>query len=121
MKAIIDNNVVKASLLQVSADGILPDVAVLRSIRISYATDAEGKKTNKVDAVRYNCINPTDFSSFTIKVVEGKPLMTNEELEESEEPVYIAIPIDKVIIRPYEITYGVAKVTILSPYVSLAE
>lgn len=121
MKVVIDNNVMKASELEVSAVGIIPEVAVVRNVRISNILDAEGKKTDKVEAVRYDCINPDNFSSFTIKVEATRPVVTKEFLETSEEPIYISIPVADVVIRPYEISYGNAKVSIIAPYVKLAE
>ena len=121
MKILIDNNMIKASALQVSAEGIIPEVAILKNIRVSYELDAEGKKTDKIEAVRYECVNPENFSIFTIKVETTRPVVTKEILEASEEPVYISIPVDEVIIRPYEISYGNAKVSIIAPYIKLAE
>ena len=121
MKVVIDNNVIKVSELEVSAVGIIPEVAVVRNVRISNALDNEGKKTDKIEAIRYDCINPDNFSSFTLKVETTYPVVTKETLDVSEEPVYITIPVDKVTIRPYEISYGNAKVSIVAPYVALLE
>lgn len=121
MKVVVDNNVMRASELEVSAVGIIPEVAVVRNVRISNVLDAEGKKTDKVEAVRYDCVNPDNFSTFTIKVETTRPVVTKEILEASEEPIYISIPVEEVVIRPYEISYGNAKVSIVAPYVKLAE
>ena len=121
MKIMIDNNIMKASELEISAVGIIPDVAVVKNVRVSNVLDAEGKKTDKVEAVRYDCVNPDNFSTFTLKVETTRPIVTKEILEASEEPVFITIPVDEVIIRPYEISYGNAKVSIIAPYVKLAE
>ena len=121
MKVVVDKNVMRASELEVSAVGIIPEVAVVRNVRISNVLDAEGKKTDKVEAVRYDCVNPDNFSSFTLKVETTRPIVTKEILEASEEPIYISIPVEEVAIRPYEISYGNAKVSIVAPYVKLAE
>lgn len=121
MKVVLNNNTIKASELEVSAEGIIPEVAVVRNVRLSYVMDAEGKKTDKVEAVRYDCVNPDNFSSFTLKVETTRPVVTKEILEASEEPIYISIPVEEVVIRPYEISYGNAKVSIVAPYVKLAE
>ena len=121
MKVVVDKNVMRASELEVSAVGIIPEVAVVRNVRISNVLDAEGKKTDKVEAVRYDCVNPDNFSSFTLKVETTRPVVTKEILEASEEPIYISIPVEEVAIRPYEISYGNAKVSIVAPYVKLAE
>ena len=74
-----------------------------------------------VEAVRYDCVNPDNFSTFTLKVESPRPIVTKEILEASEEPVYISIPVSEVVIRSYSIEYGNAKVSIIAPYVKLAE
>ena len=121
MKVQIDKNVMKATALEVPATGIIPDIAVVKNVRISNVLDAEGKKTDKVEAVRYDCVNPENFSTFTIKVETTRPVVTKEILEASEEPLYITIPVSEVVIRPYSIEYGNAKVSIIAPYIKLAE
>ena len=121
MRVVIDNNVMKASELEVTAVGKISDIAVLKNVRVSNVMDAEGKKTDKVEAVRYDCVNPENFSTFTIKVETTRPVVTKEILEASEQPIYISIPVEEVVIRPYEISYGNAKVSIVAPYVKLAE
>lgn len=121
MKVILDNNNMKASELEVSAVGIIPEIAVVKNVRVSNVLDAEGKKTDKVEAVRYDCVNPDNFSMFTLKVETTRPVVTKEILEASEEPVYIMIPVSEVVIRPYAIEYGNAKVSVIAPYVKLAE
>lgn len=121
MKAILDHNQIKASELQVSAVGIIPDIAVVKDVRASYVLDAEGKKTDKVDVLRYDCVNPDNFSSFTLKVGTTRPVVTKEIIEASEEPIFISIPVSETVIKPYEIAYGVAKVSVIAPYVKLVE
>ena len=121
MRVVIDNNVMKASELEVTAVGKISDIAVLKNVRVSNVMDAEGKKTDKVEAVRYDCVNPENFSTFTIKVETTRPVVTKEILEASEQPIYISIPVEEVVIRTYEISYGNAKVSIVAPYVKLAE
>ena len=121
MKTMIENNIMKASEIKISAAGIIPDVAVVKNVRISNVLDAEGQKTDKVEAVRYDCVNPDDFSTFTLKVEKSLPVVTKEVLETSEEPVFISIPVSEVVIRPYAIEFGKAKVSIVAPYVKLAE
>ena len=121
MKAILDNNQMKVRALEVPASGIIPELAVVKNVRISNALDAEGKKAEKVDVVRYDCVNPDNFSVFTLKVESTRPVVTKEILEASEEAVYIEIPVSETVIRPYEIVYGTAKVSIVAPYVKLAE
>lgn len=121
MKVAIDSNIMKASDLEISAVGIIPDIAVVKNVRVSNVLDADGKRTEKIEAVRYDCVNMDNFSTFTVKVEKKRPIITKELLEESEEPVYIAIPVSEVVIKPYAIEFGKAKVSIVAPYVKLAE
>ena len=121
MKVILNNNTIKASELEISAVGKIPELAVVREVRTSYALDAEGKRTDKIDAIRYDCVNPDNYSSFTIKVEITRPVVTNEILEGSEEPIFVSIPVEEVVIKPYAIEYGNVKVSIIAPYIKLAE
>ena len=120
MKAKLDNNQIKAAELAIPAAGIIPEIAVVRNVRLSYQQDADGKRTEKVEAVRYDCIDPDSYASFTIKVETNRPVISKEELDAAEDAICIAIPVDKVTIRPYAIEYGMAKVSIVAPMVTLA-
>lgn len=119
MNVILDDNKIKASALEISASGKIPEKAVLRNVRVSYVVDNEGNKTDRIDAVRYDCICPDTYASFTLKVNTTQPVVTKESIEKAEMPVFIAIPVDEVVIKPYEISYGVAKVSITAPYVKM--
>lgn len=119
MKKILDNNKISTSDILISAQGIIPKVAVLKDIKPSYVTDAQGKRTEQIDAFRLECANPKDFSNFILKVLSTKPVITSEELEAAEEAIYISIPVNEVSIKPYKIEYGIATVSIVAPYVQL--
>lgn len=121
MKAILKNNVMKAADLSISAEGILSDVAVLRDVRLAYAKDAEGKNTDVIECVRYDCVDPNTYATFTVKVESTKAVVTQQALESSDEPIYIEIPVKEVKIKPYKIEFGKADVSIVAPYVKLAE
>lgn len=121
MKALINDNTMKACDLEVSAVDKIPELAVVKEVRISNVLDAEGKRTDKVDCIKYDCVNPDNFSTFTIKVNTTRPAITNEIIDGADEPIYISIPVEEVVIRPYKIEYGKAKVSIIAPYVKLAQ
>lgn len=116
----IDNNTILASQMEMSAKGVLSDVVVVRNIRESYVLDANGKRTDQIDCIRYDCVDPNTFDTFTAKVLTSKPVISKEALEASDVPVYIEIPVEETIIRPYSIEYGRVKVSIIAPYVKLA-
>lgn len=116
----IDGNKIKASELKISGDGVLPETAILKKVSYMYGTDEKGMKTENVLAVRYKCINPNDFDTFTVKVEATDSIITPAELEAAEEPVFITIPVKETLIKPYKIEYGYADVTIVAPYVTRA-
>lgn len=120
MKNVISNNKMSISDIQFPARGIIAERAVVRDVKPIFKTDSEGKRTDIVEAIRYDCVNSNDYSTFTLKTLSIKPVITAEELEMSETPVFISIPIDDVVIKPYKIEYGIATVSIIAPYVKLA-
>lgn len=121
MRGKLKDNTISTADLVISAEGLISEKAALRDVRISYVQDEEGRRTNVIDCVRYDCFCVEDLSTFVIKVAGGKAVITREALEKSKEPVFIQIPVGELTIKPYEIQYGVAKVTITAPYVKLIE
>lgn len=120
MKNLMSNNKMSTSNMQISAVGIIAERVVVRDVKPVFKTDSEGKRTDIVEAIRYDCVNPNDYSTFTLKTLSIKPVITAEELEMSETPVFISIPVNDVVIKPYKIEYGIATVSIIAPYVKLA-
>lgn len=121
MKAVIEENVMSSDFFRRAAVGILPAKAVLRGVSVQHEVDAEGKPTSEVKAVRYRLVDPTTFSTFTVKVENAKPVIVQEAVDGSENPVLVELPLEDVTIKPYEVAYGKAKVTIQSPSVKLAK
>lgn len=120
MKSIINNNNISISNININPMGIIPDIAIVRNVKPVYKVDDQGKRTGTIDAIRYECINTLDFSTFTIKTVSTKPVVSEEDIENSETPIRILIPVSEVVIRPYKIEYGIATVSIMVPSVKLA-
>lgn len=119
MKQKISNNTIPANLIAIPADKIIPEEAVLKGVRPSYLKDANGKKTDKIEAVRYDLVNPITFDTFTVKVPEKLPLISQEALDDADVVTMVSIPIDKVVIKPFEMSYGKVKVTIVAPFLEL--
>ena len=120
-KAIIDNNMMKADSLVMGATGLISEQLVLLDITYQYKTDEAGEKTKEVEYVKYKCIDTATYSSLMIKVKTNKPVISNTDLEASEDAVYIRIPVDETLIKPYAIEYGKAKVSIIAPRVELVK
>ena len=75
MKANLKDNKVKVNDLQINVEGLIPQKAVLREVRVSYPTDESGKRTSESpEAIRYDLINPVSYDTFTVKVEGGKPV-----------------------------------------------
>ena len=119
-KGTVDNNQMSIADLVVSPIGLVPNIAAVTGVSPVYKMDAQGNRTDQIEAVRYRCANPKDFTVFTLKTLSPKPVITAEELAESEDVVYISIPVNEVWIKPYKIEYGIASVSIIAPYVKLA-
>ena len=120
-KGIIDNNIMKADALVMGATGLISEQLVLLDITYQYKTDEAGEKTKEVEYVKYKCIDTATYSSLMIKVKTNKPVISNTDLEASEDAVYIRIPVDETLIKPYAIEYGKAKVSIIAPRVELVK
>ena len=119
-KVNLNNNQIATAHLIMSAKGLISDIAAVTDVAYVYKTDAQGKRTDQVEGIRYRCTNTKDFTVFTLKTLSIKPVITPEELESSEDVVYISIPVNDVVIKPYKIEYGIATVSIIAPYVKLA-
>lgn len=116
----VDDNQLCVSDINISAVGLIPPIAAVTNVSYIYKIDAQGKRTDQVEGVRYRCANPKDFTVFTLKTLSARAVITAEELAESEDVIYIAIPVKDVVIKPYKVEYGVAKVSIIAPLVKLA-
>lgn len=119
MKLKIDNNSVDVKNLAIIADGKISKEVALRNVRYTYQTDSDGNRTDTIKAILYDCVDPVNFATFTLKVNSSKAVITPEELEEAEDVVYIEIPVELTVIKPYSIEYGKAKVSIIAPNVKL--
>lgn len=106
MKSFIENNEMEVADLEVSAKGKISEILVVKKVRPSYMKDAEGKITENIENVRYDCVDPETFASITLKVQSTRPIVTNEVIEASEGAIYVKVPVAETIIRPYEIKYG---------------
>lgn len=122
MRAILTDNKVKVNDLQINVEGLIPQKAILRGVRVSYPTDAEGKRTSEVpDSIRYDLINPSTFDTLTVKVEGSRPVITQEELEAKDTQVFIELPLDEVSVKPYKVEYGTAYLSINAPAVKLTK
>lgn len=121
MKTFIENNEMAVADLEILAKGKISEILVVRKVRLSYLKDGDGKITDKIENIRYDCVDPETFATITLKVFSTHPVVTNEIIEASDEPIYITVPVEETVIRPYDIKFGKAKVSVIVPFVKLAE
>lgn len=117
----IDQNQMKASLLEMSASGFISNLAVLKKVSPVFEKDANGKMTANFSIVRYTCVDVNNFSTFVVKVNSSNLVISQEDLDIAKDPVYVEIPVEETVIKPYEIRFGKAKVSIIAPYLKIAE
>lgn len=121
LKMSINNNQVSTKELAISAEGIISEEVVVKSVRTSYKFDQDRKATDEIESIKYDCVDPETFSVFTIKVNTTKAVVTQEQIDQNDEATYISIPVAETFIKPYDIKFGIVKVSIVAPFVKLAE
>lgn len=114
----LDNNKISLSEIALPCEGIIPDKLILRGVKTAFRYQ-DGKRTKEIEGVNYDVVNPYTLDSFRIRALLPTPVITQEELDESEEHVYISIPVSQTVLKPYKIEYGKATVSIVAPYVAL--
>lgn len=106
----LDNNKIAIKEVTLSLpDGILSDELVLKNVRVSYVRDDSNKLTDTVEVIRYDLVDiKNHFAVVTIKSDNKKPLITQEELEAAQDPIYVNLDLNKLEVKPYKIEYGQA-------------
>lgn len=120
-KMTINNNQVSTKDLAIPAVGIISEKVVVKSVRTSCKFDQDRKATDEIEAIKYNCVDPETFSVFTIKVNTTKAVVTQEQIDLADDATFIHIPLEETYIKPYDIKFGVVKVSIVAPFVKLSE
>ena len=88
----------------------------LKNVHENKAFDKATKKSlDKVESITYTVVDPETFTTMKIKVLNPTPVITQDELDRSDSPVFITFPLDKTKVRPYSIEYGKVKVSIVAP------
>ena len=122
MRVVINDNKIKVADLSINPIGLIPQKVLLRGVRLTYKTDEEGKRvSDEVVAVKYDVVDPITLGTMTIKVETNKPIISPEDLEASETPIALELPLDHVVIKPYKVEFGSASVSITSPMVKIAK
>ena len=118
MKAKLDENKIEAAelVLPLSTFTQTEEYAV-KNVQENYEY-INNKKTDTFLSTTLTCIDVETLAVLRIKV-EAHINLTAKMLEQSEQPVYIKIPIEQTFVRPYAIEYGKVKVSIIAPSVAI--
>lgn len=122
-RRVIFENKISASDLQFRLAEIFREKTlefILTDVRNRYKYDENRNRTEVVEAVVYTVIELNSFSTFDVKVPATVPVITQEDLEQAEERVFVEIPLEETFVRPYKMEYGTATVSIVAPYITLA-
>lgn len=117
MIAHLDNNKVKTCVfVKMLSEFTKHDTFVIKSVRVNKVFDKEANKVSDVnESVTYTVVETETFSSMKVKVTNPVPVITQDELDRSDSPVFITFPLDETKVRPYSIEYGKVKVSIVAP------
>lgn len=81
----------------------------------------DGKATDEIEGINYTLTDTHTFTQIRVKALTTAPVVTQEELDASDTPIFIEIPLDETFVKPYKIEYGTVSLSIIAPYVALAK
>lgn len=113
----INNNSCRSTVLQKSLDEITEAPAyILKAVKTNYIYENK-VPTNTVDSISYSVVEPETYSFFTVKVKKSVPLVTQQQIEDSDGNVWVRF--ENATVTPYEVKFGTAKVSIKADDVSI--
>ncbi len=119
IKHTIEENVVSTKALGVPLSTFTTATKFfLKGIKENFAYE-DGKRTNEFRSTTLICVDVETFSTLKIKV-EKKFQLTQKDLDESTERIFVEIPTNETIVTPYKIEYGKATVTITAPEATIS-
>lgn len=120
-KSILRDNKISAENIAFALSNIFPGKRkfVPTDVRPVFHYDKEHNRTEQIEAYKYTVTDLETLSSFTVRVNSTTPVITPEELEETEERVFIEFPMNDTIVKPFRLEYSVATVSIVAPYAKL--
>ena len=118
MRLQINKNLVDAKLLAMPLSDFTEttDYAVT-AIKENYEY-LDGKRTDKWLSSTISCVDTVSFATINIKVTQRIALV-QQEIDETDDNIFIQIDLGKTFVRPYSIEYGKAKVSIVTDSVKV--
>ena len=115
----MQNNEVSVHDIVIPAANVIPEIAVVCSVRTSMVKDENGNPTSTPDYHMLSCVNPENYQSFKVKVINRNIPFDAETIENSLEPIYVKFDTDRITIVPYEINFGRVKLSIRTDTIEL--
>lgn len=121
-RCILKDNKILAQYISLVLANIFPGKRkfALTEVRPVPHYDKDRNRTEQIEAYKYTVTDLETLSSFTVRVNSTTPVITPEELEETEERVFIEFPLEETIVKPYKLEYGTATLSIVAPYAKLS-
>ena len=91
---------------------------ILKEVKVNYLYENK-VKTDRVDSVSYKVIDNLFYDTFTVKVYQDKPIITQKDLDNREDNVYVSFPLERTVVSLYAIEYGIVKVSIVAPDIEI--
>lgn len=91
---------------------------ILKEVKVNYIYENK-VKTDRVDSVSYKVIDNLFYDTFTVKVYQDKPIITQKDLDNREDNVYVSFPLEHTVVSLYAIEYGIVKVSIVAPDIEI--
>lgn len=80
------------------------DLFAVLAVSPVYAYDKDKKRTDTIIGTRYTVANPDTFVNFDIKVNNPVPVVTQDQVETSDERFWVSFV--NAMVKPYAIEYG---------------
>lgn len=94
------------------------EVFVLKKSKPVYHYE-NGTKTEKIEFYKYEVANPDTYDLYEIKVPSTKPVISQEDLEKSENVVWISFK--NAILKPYRIEFGKVECSVVAESATIVE
>lgn len=79
----------------------------------------DGKPTDDVDGIRYLLTDTKTLTQISVKTLEKKPAITQDEIDNAGCLMYVKLPIEETLIKPYKMEFGKVSVSIIAPSVEV--
>lgn len=120
METLLNNNEIHANRITIALSELTSTTQFIVKTVKENLKYSDGKPTDEVIGLTVTCIDPDNFDVLKIKVPKTVQL-TQEDIEKSEDCIFIEVPTDKTKVIPWRVEYGKAKVSIEAPSASIVK